>query len=353
MAPLVPNIYLFSPALVLAVAFAISFTIEPRRLINGWLFTFFVVALLIAMAFAILGSHNRLLIAVSATLFIIFVLIVAAIFALHLVWLVWNAIVVWRRESHSLGNMLTLLIAVGLLLLEIGASFGHNFMPAWLYDGLAVFFAWTIGYVLITLYNYLVTLILYNLRRPHRPQDYLIVLGAGLLHGDQVSPLLAARIEAGIRYYQRQFNKTGNHPTMIFSGGQGADEKIPEAVAMRQYAIDQGVAADDTLIEDRSTTTFENMQFSSALIHQREKERKVHTAFFTNNYHLFRAGVYARLAGLNANGVGAPTSFYFLPNAVIREYLAMILLNKRRHLIVFGLIVLVSVATAITRAIAG
>ncbi|WP_461214661.1 YdcF family protein [Lacticaseibacillus sp. GG6-2] len=338
---MLPNLFVvLLPLILFSAIFAISFTIEPRRLLNGWLFNLWLLAALATAAILIIGSRNRLLIAVSVTLFGIALLVVLAMFALHLLWLAWNAIIVWRRESHSLGNMLTLLLALGLLLLEIGASFGRQFLPDPLYNGLAVFFTLTIGYVLVSLYNFLTVLVLYNLRPLRHNKDYLVVLGAGLINGDAVSPLLAARINAGIRFYRKQLAR-GQHAKLVFSGGQGADEKLPESVAMQHYALAQGIPEQDTLIEDRSTTTLENMRFSAKVI-AADGGGKV--AFFTNNYHLFRAGIFAKAAGLNANGKGAATSFYFLPNAVIREYLAMVLLHKRRHLVAFILITLAALS---------
>lgn len=339
---------LFLPLIVLTIAFAASFSIEPRRLLNGWLFNLWAAAALGTAAFLILNSQNRLLIAVSATLFIIAIMLVALLFALHLLWLAWNAWLVWRREGHNLGNMLTLLLAIGLLLLEIGASFGRQYLPDPLYNGLAVFFSLTILYVLLGLYNFLTVLVLYNLRPLRHNKDFLIVLGAGLLHGDTVSPLLAARINAGIRFYRKQ--QALNRPCkLLFSGGQGPDELLPEGLAMQRYALAQGIPAADTLVEDRSTTTLENMRFSAKMIQALGGGK---AAFFTNNYHLFRAGIYAKQAGLAANGHGAQTSFYFLPNAVIREYLAMVVLHKKRHLVIFGLICLLSISIGLVQALA-
>lgn len=338
---MLPNlIVVLLPLIIFSAIFTISFTVEPRRLLNGWLFNLWLLAALATAAILIIGSHNRLLIAVAVTLFGIALLVVLALFALHLLWLAWNAIIVWHRENHSLGNMLTLLLALGLLLLEIGASFGRQFLPDPLYDGLAVFFGLTIGYVLVSLYNFLTVLVLYNLRPLRHNKDYLIILGAGLINGDTVSPLLAARINAGIRFYRKQIAH-GKHAKLVFSGGQGTDEKLPESVAMQRYALNQGIPQQDTLIEDQSTTTLENMRFSAKVI---AADGGGNVAFFTNNYHLFRAGIFAKAAGLNANGKGASTSFYFLPNAVIREYLALVLLHKRRHLIAFILILLAALS---------
>lgn len=84
----------------------------------------------------------------------------------------------------------------------------------------------------------------------------------GLLNGDTVSPLLAKRIDVAIKFYQHQIKVADKHAKILMSGGQGLDEKLPEGVAMANYAQAKGVAAADLLIEDKSTTTLENMQFS-------------------------------------------------------------------------------------------
>ncbi|WP_179394232.1 YdcF family protein [Lacticaseibacillus absianus] len=346
------SLLFYLPALFFGGLFFGSFLWEPRRLANGLLFNLFLIAGLGALAAWILQTGNRLLIAVCGTLFIIAILIIGLLFALHLVWLLWNAWVVWRREGHSLGNMLTLVLAGGLLLLELAASFGRQWLPDPLYNGLAVFFSLSIAYELVALYNFLTVLVLYNFYRPRHDQDFLIVLGAGLLDGERVSPLLAARINAGLRFYRKQIQKTGKHPVLIFSGGQGGDEKLPEGLAMQRYAIAQGIPAADTLVEDASKTTYQNMKFSAALIRSVWGERPFKATFFTNNYHLFRAGIFAKAAGLKANGVGAATSFYFLPNAVIREYLAFVVIHKRRHMIIIGLIALFAIAVALQQGLA-
>ncbi|MCG4282420.1 YdcF family protein [Lacticaseibacillus saniviri] len=320
-----------------------SYLIEPRRLINGLLFNLFAIAFLFDLAIWILSSKNLLLIAVMGTLFIIIILLLFALFALHLLWLIWNAIVVWRKESHSMGNMLTLFIALGLVVLELGATYFRRFIPDFVYLPLSFMIIASMVYILISLYNFLTILTIYNLRIPHYNQDYLIVLGAGLLNGDQVSPLLAARINAASKFYRKQVKKGRPAPKIIYSGGQGGDETVSEGFAMQQYAIKSGIPASSTMVEGESKTTFENMQFSARLINARQKT-SYRATFFTNNYHLFRAGLFARMAGIHANGIGAATSFYFLPNAVIREYVAIAVMKKRQHMIVFGGILLITLA---------
>lgn len=112
--------------------------------------------------------------------------------------------------------------------------------------------------------------------------DYMIVLGDGL-RGEDVSPTLKARLDQAIAYYNL-------HPkTMIIvSGGQGPDEVISEAEAMRRYLEEMGILRESIIKEDRSTTTLENIAFSKEILMTRE-EMVESVLIVTHDYHLFRA----------------------------------------------------------------
>ncbi|MBR6119123.1 MAG: YdcF family protein, partial [Oscillospiraceae bacterium] len=62
------------------------------------------------------------------------------------------------------------------------------------------------------------------------------------------------------RKYLRQICAKKAGPQL--SGGQGADECVSEAECMRRWLAEQGVPAEQMLLEDRSTDTAENMAFS-------------------------------------------------------------------------------------------
>ncbi len=339
--------YIILAAVLVTGVAGLSFAIEPRRLVNGLLINLAIATDLTAAAALILASEIPWLIVPSAIIFIIVVLIIMLFFAFHLVWLIWNAIVVWRRERHTLGNMLTLLLAVLLIAIDLFGTFGAKFLPNFVYESISLLIFLISGYVALTLMNFLTALVVYNLRRPLHAQDFLIILGAGLIGGERVSRLLGARIDVAIKYYQKQQSRGRKLPRLIFSGGQGPDEKISEAAAMRHYAVEHGIPESATLLEDRSRTTLENMRFSAAIINKVTDGAPYRAQFCTNNYHLFRAGLFARQAGIRANGLGAHTAFYYLPNATIREYAAILVLNKKRHLITLGLLCLLPVITFI------
>ncbi|TGD20017.1 YdcF family protein [Levilactobacillus suantsaiihabitans] len=321
--------------------FAISYGIEKRRLGNGIWFSLFFYSFLTMLAVSILGTNNKWLIVISIALFVLLLLLIGVAFALQAFLLLWNAWIVWKRESHTLANMLTLILGLAILLAPFVTRLTTLYLPAPVATVLNLFPAMVIFYVLFWFYNYLTMLFIYQFNHPRYKQDYLIVLGAGLLNGDEVSPLLGQRIDRGLKFYRKQLAKTGRPPMMIFSGGQGGDETVAEGVAMRRYALAKGLPADHAIAEDQSKTTYENMVFSQRIIDQRGPA-KPRVTFVTNGYHTFRAGMIARKAGLRANGIGAHTAKFFLPNAILREYIAIFVGNKRWHAVAIGLMLLLT-----------
>lgn len=320
---------------------------EPRRLVNGILFTVFLFCGMIEVGTIISVVDNGTLTSIVVLIFIALMAIILFFVLFGWLLLIWNALVVWRHESHVLANMLTMIIGIGLIILWIVNLFNWNkILPGWLNNLIAA--TPIIGtYLGFLMYNFLLNLALYQFVPKRYPQDYLIVLGAGLINGDTVSKLLGSRIDRAITYYNKQVKKGLPAPKVIFSGGQGKDEKVSEAFAMSEYAKQHGLPAEAVLLEDQSKTTLQNMQFSKSVAINDSGNTDFKAKFFSNNYHIFRAGLFAKEAGINANGVGSKTRFYFLPNAIIREFLAVFMLHKKRHAIVIIGIALIGVFSAV------
>jgi len=329
--------------IILLVIFLFLWLKEPRRLLNGITFTIFFISFLAELAILIFSTGNSPFIFIMGMLFLLIMLVILLTLAFMWLLLLWNAIIVWKRESHSLSNMLTLVLAIFLIVLWLVNSFaaGHaKFLPNWLNTLLAGLPA--IGvYLVICSYNFLANVFLYQFFPRQYKANYLIVLGAGLINGETVSRLLGNRIDAAIKFANKQVQKGRPTPKIVFSGGQGPDEKLSEAQAMADYAIAHGWDKDLVILEDKSRNTLQNMQYSKVIIEKDFGNNDAYIKFFSNNYHIFRAGLYAKMAGIAANGVGAPTRLYFLPNALIREFVAILLMNKKRHLIIISLITFV------------
>lgn len=84
------------------------------------------------------------------------------------------------------------------------------------------------------------------------------------------------------------------------------------------------------MIENKSKNTLENIKFSNELITSKTKEPKI--AYITTNYHVFRAGVICTNLNIEAEGMGAKTKSYYFINAFIREFIATLVVEKRKHL---------------------
>jgi uncharacterized SAM-binding protein YcdF (DUF218 family) len=157
-------------------------------------------------------------------------------------------------------------------------------------------------------------------------KDAVIVLGAGLKGGYTVSLTLAERLDRAAEYY-----KQNPDVMIVVSGGQGEDEFVSEAFAMRQYLLSNGVKENNILLEDKSTSTRENFDFSKKVLDLHFGDKPYNSAYITNGFHCYRAGKYAKAAGLDTDVIPARTPALMLPAYCAREYLGV------AHIIVFGI----------------
>lgn len=151
-----------------------------------------------------------------------------------------------------------------------------------------------------------------------KKEDAVIVLGAGLI-GDRPSRTLADRLDAAVAYH-------AENPTalIVVSGGQGADEAVSEAFAMKRYLTEHGVAESVVVTEDRSTSTAENFAFSKELLDGLFNENYT-VAYITSDFHVFRAGHIAKEAGLkNACHLHSATAWYAVVPNGLREMAAVV-----------------------------
>ena len=144
----------------------------------------------------------------------------------------------------------------------------------------------------------------------------VIVLGCGI-RGERVSVGLAKRLNKAYEYHLKN-----PEATIIVSGGQGPQEDIPEALAMKRYLVSKGVPEDRIIMEDKSTSTITNFKYS----HEIMKEKGLpddSVVFVTNGYHVYRGASYAKAEGLTVNHLGTDIIWYTIPMNYLREMLAV------------------------------
>lgn len=148
--------------------------------------------------------------------------------------------------------------------------------------------------------------------------EYLVVLGAGV-NGTVPSRSLKERMDAACGYLN-------DHPeaVAIVSGGQGVGEEITEAQCMHEYMTAAGISPERIWMEDKASTTLENLRFSLDLIEKKTGLRPEKIAIVSSEYHLHRAGMFAGWLDLNAQLVPAKTAVIPLRwNYYVREIFAL------------------------------
>lgn len=343
---------LLAPAVVPGVLFIYSFIKEPRQFRNA-LFLFAALAwssVLLVLRFNnyILGLILIALVLLTPFLTIIFLLI--------------NTIVVVKNNGFSLTSMLPLLMAGFLILLIASPAIVNNLDPdthrvvvvlLGLFILESLWFSFT--FVALLFYSWI-----YRILPRRRIYDYIIIHGAGL-DGPRPTPLLAGRIDKALELWHKQHQ----HGKFVVSGGQGADEIVSEAQAMRDYLLEKDVPLDAILMEDKSTTTWENLKYSIGIINNDWTARAsttsadtnassdssaasaistdFTTAVVTSDFHVFRCAEYAHNLGLKADGIGSHTKGWYWPTAFIREFIAITKAHLWPYLVFASIYILINV----------
>ncbi len=147
-----------------------------------------------------------------------------------------------------------------------------------------------------------------------KPADdaVLIVLGCRV-YGERPSKLLESRIDAAYEYLTEN-----SKAVCVLSGGQGDDEDISEAECMRRELTKRGIAPDRIFMEDKSTSTRENMLFSKQIIDENGLGGRP-IAIATNEFHQYRAQLIAAEYGMECGSVSGASELYLLPSYYVRE----------------------------------
>lgn len=121
--------------------------------------------------------------------------------------------------------------------------------------------------------------------------DCALVLGAAVWGEDTLSHVLEDRVLQGIDLYER-----GSVKKILMSGDHGKED-YDEVNAMKSYATEKGVPADDIFMDHAGFSTYESMYRARDVF----KTDKI--IICTQQYHLYRAVYVARALGIEAYGV--------------------------------------------------
>jgi uncharacterized SAM-binding protein YcdF (DUF218 family) len=126
------------------------------------------------------------------------------------------------------------------------------------------------------------------------------------------SKALKNRINAGAEYLNKNKNAI-----CILSGGQGADENLSEGQCMYNLMTQAGIEPSRLFIEEKSTSTDENILFSKKIIEQNNLSTNV--AIATSDYHQLRASMICKKNSLSSASLPCGSEIYYKPTFFVRE----------------------------------
>lgn len=111
--------------------------------------------------------------------------------------------------------------------------------------------------------------------------DAIVILGHALNNDATIDDTLKARLDLGKKLF---FDKTA--PIILLSGGiANKTAGIPEAVAMQEYLIKQGIPKERIITERNSLTTVQNAKYCAPLL----KSHNLNSiTLVSSSYHLKR-----------------------------------------------------------------
>ena len=141
------------------------------------------------------------------------------------------------------------------------------------------------------------------------PVSAAIILGAGILNNDKLSPIFKDRVDTAISLY-----KKGTVTTILVSGDDGTSTHN-EVNPARDYLLSQGIPSKDIFLDHAGFDTYSSMY--------RAKNVFLVTSaiIVTQSFHLPRSVFIARTLGIDAYGTPADQHLYSFKNN-IREFFA-------------------------------
>lgn len=122
--------------------------------------------------------------------------------------------------------------------------------------------------------------------RKHPNLEYIIVLGAHV-EGTRLTKALLERTRRALQYMEEN-----PETKAVLSGGKGDGESITEAQAMCNYLVEHGIDRERLNLEEKSTSTTENLKFSLGMIGLNHS-----VGIVTNNFHVFRGTAIGKKCG--------------------------------------------------------
>ena len=152
----------------------------------------------------------------------------------------------------------------------------------------------------------------------NRPAEAKVIVVLGCkVKGERPTRMLRRRLDAAKSAMDKYPDAI-----CIVSGGQGSNEVISEALAMKNYLVEKGIDESRIIMEDQSTSTYENIRFSLEKLDQLGLPHEF--TIVTDGFHQYRASLIAKDQGVeDVTSIPAYTEPRYLFTYWVREWLGL------------------------------
>ena len=204
--------------------------------------------------------------------------------------------------------------AAALLLLAVWLLWGRSW-PRWLRRTLTALYLLALSIVAILLWQ--MGVYAHNAPIAENEPCTVVVLGCRADHG-KPGMMLQNRVDAAYEYLSA-------HPESycVCSGGlDEIEEPLTQGEVIREALADMGIDRERLLVDSKSENTRENLSFSAAIIEENQLSPLV--AIASDNFHQYRAALYAQQCGLTPFSLGCRSPWQLAPGYYCREMMALL-----------------------------
>lgn len=207
----------------------------------------------------------------------------------------------------NIGNIVGMAISICLILMILFSKQLHPYIFSKITITIIIIFV-----TIISTYSYK---IIKNMNNPPKETTTVVVLGCRVKNR---KPSLALKERLDKTY---QYLNVHQELKCILSGGKGDNEEISEAKCMYQYLVEKGIDSKRLYLEDKSTSTRENILFSYQMIEKENLPKKI--TIITNEFHEYRAQTIASRLKIKSYAIPAKTAWWLFPTYFVREIFGM------------------------------
>lgn len=235
--------------------------------------------------------------------------------------LLWTGLAAWfcRPKFITAGTILgvalcAVLIAVTLLFKPILRGISH----LWSFTAgkIAISLAAAIIAAFVGICGYNAVMMSVYTHKPLNEIKCVMILGCQVM-GTTPGYDLQARMETALPLIEQN-----PEVPVIVTGGKGRGEAITEAECARIWLEKCGVSPERIYMEQQSHSTETNFEFSKPIFDKLGIYDGI--AVVTNDFHQYRAEIFAKRHGLSAGHYSSKTRLSYLPNYLIRELAAIL-----------------------------